>query len=36
MNLKTVIETGTWNGGRAIEMALTAFDYTDTFYISWL
>ena len=28
---KTVIETGTWNGGRAIEMALTAFDYTDTF-----
>ena len=28
---KTVIETGTWNGGRAIEMALTAFQYSDTF-----
>jgi hypothetical protein len=28
---KSVIETGTWNGGRAIEMALTAFEYSDTF-----
>ncbi len=28
---KSVIETGTWNGGRAIEMALTAFKYSDTF-----
>jgi predicted O-methyltransferase YrrM len=27
---KSIIETGTWNGGRAIEMALTAFEYTDT------
>ena len=26
---KTILETGTWNGGRAIEMALAAFDYTD-------
>jgi hypothetical protein len=24
------IETGTWNGGRVIEMALTAFEYSDT------
>ena len=31
---KTFLETGTWNGGRAIEMALTAFEYTDkvTYY----
>ena len=28
---KSIVETGTWNGGRAIQMALTAFDYTDTF-----
>jgi len=27
---KSIIETGTWNGGRAIEMALTVFEYTDT------
>ena len=27
----SVIETGTWNGGRAIEMALTAFEYSNTF-----
>ena len=27
---KTILETGTWNGGRAIEMALTAFEFTDT------
>ena len=26
---KTIIETGTWNGGRAIDMALIAFEYTD-------
>ena len=26
----TILETGTWNGGRAIEMALAAFDKTDT------
>ena len=26
----TVVETGTWNGGRAIEMALAAFDAVDT------
>jgi len=26
----TILETGTWNGGRAIEMALAAFDRTDT------
>ena len=25
----TILETGTWNGGRAIEMALAAFDKTD-------
>jgi hypothetical protein len=28
---KSVIETGTWNGGRAIQMALTAFEYSDNF-----
>jgi len=27
---KKIIETGTWNGGRAIEMALTVFEYSDT------
>jgi|TARA_R110001599_G_scaffold230357_1_gene429633 hypothetical protein len=26
----TILETGTWNAGRAIEMALAAFDSTDT------
>ena len=26
---KTILETGTWNGGRAIEMALAAFENTD-------
>ena len=26
---KTILETGTWNGGRAIEMALAAFQKTD-------
>ena len=26
INLKTVLETGTWNGGRAIEIALAAFE----------
>ena len=26
---KTIVETGTWNGGRAIEMALAAFEHTD-------
>ena len=25
----TVVETGTWNGGRAIQMAMTMFEYTD-------
>lgn len=25
-----IVETGTWNGGRAIEMALAAFEHTDT------
>lgn len=25
----TIVETGTWNGGRAIEMALAAFEHTD-------
>jgi hypothetical protein len=25
----TIVETGTWNGGRAIEMALAAFENTD-------
>lgn len=25
----TIVETGTWNGGRAIEMALTAFENVD-------
>jgi len=31
---KTILETGTWNGGRAIEMALAAFENTDrvTYY----
>tara|TARA_R110002020_G_scaffold150764_5_gene327624 strand:+ start:1357 stop:3651 length:2295 start_codon:yes stop_codon:yes gene_type:complete len=27
---KTILETGTWNGGRAVEMSLAAFEYTDT------
>ena len=27
---KTILETGTWNGGRAIEMALASFENTDT------
>ena len=27
---KIFLEVGTWNGGRAIEMALAAFKYTDT------
>ena len=27
---KTILETGTWNGGRAVEMALAAFDNSDT------
>ena len=26
---KTILETGTWNGGRAIEMALASFDNSD-------
>jgi hypothetical protein len=26
---KTILETGTWNGGRAIEMALASFDESD-------
>ena len=26
---KTILETGTWNGGRAIEMALASFDNTN-------
>lgn len=26
---KTIVETGTWNGGRAIQMATAAFQYTD-------
>ena len=26
----TIVETGTWNGGRAIEMALAAFEKVDT------
>jgi hypothetical protein len=26
---KTILETGTWNGGRAIEMALASFDTND-------
>ena len=26
---KTILETGTWNGGRAIEMALASFDNND-------
>jgi len=31
---KTILETGTWNGGRAIEMSLAAFENTDivTYY----
>ena len=28
----TVVETGTWNGGRAIEMALAAFENVDQFH----
>jgi hypothetical protein len=33
---KSVIETGTWNGGRAIQMAEVAFRHTDTFqYSGW-
>ena len=28
---KSITEVGTWNGGRAIEMALAAFEYTDRF-----
>ena len=27
---KTILETGTWNGGRAIQMAMTMFEHTDT------
>ena len=30
-NVKSVIETGTWNGGRAIQMAEAAFTNTDEF-----
>jgi len=26
----TIVETGTWNGGRAIQMAMAAFQYTDS------
>lgn len=26
----TIVETGTWNGGRAIQMAVAAFQYTDS------
>ncbi len=29
-NTFTIVETGTWNGGRAIEMALAAFENVDT------
>ena len=29
---KSITETGTWNGGRAIEMALTVFEYSDTLH----
>ena len=29
---KTILETGTWNGGRAIEMALAAFDRNDAIH----
>ena len=33
---KTLVEVGTWNGGRAIEMALAAFTNTDEFtYIGY-
>jgi len=28
---KSVVECGTWNGGRAIEMALAGFEHSDTF-----
>jgi len=27
---QTIVETGTWNGGRAIQMAIAAFQYTDS------
>ena len=27
---KTILETGTWNGGRAIEMALASFEHSDS------
>ena len=27
---KSIVETGTWNGGRAIEMALAAFENADS------
>ena len=27
---KTILETGTWNGGRAIEMALASFKHQDS------
>ena len=29
---KTILETGTWNGGRAIEMALAGFDNSDNIH----
>ena len=29
---KSVVETGTWNGGRAIEMALASFEHRDKFH----
>ncbi len=29
---ETILETGTWNGGRAIEMALAAFDRVDALH----
>ena len=29
---KTILETGTWNGGRAIEMALASFENTDSIH----
>ncbi len=29
LNTFSIVETGTWNGGRAIEMALTAFESAD-------
>lgn len=28
----TIVETGTWNGGRAIQMAMAAFQYTDSIH----